>query len=240
MIDQLPILEKGVELECPKYSFTPPEGLDSKHNLQILSSLLDANNGQADISFDDKNFLYVVPIYYIEQKGDRAVMYTRGTHFNRRGLVFQASSPQEPLPDKTFFNTVGPIEISPLKITFVEEKDLDSDEIVFEDLNMRFSFEEKEGKFFFTASSTKISLYDDLAPVEDIEMVKTEEGTLTFGLNQKGNLSGDPDKYSQLSEYVKKCTAPDGSLNGIRAKGISLTVDGMETENVRVQIGVSV
>ncbi len=240
MRDEVSVFERGVEIDCPKYSFIPPEDFDSKHNLNILSSLLDANNGQADISFDDKNFLYIVPIYRMEQKGDRTVMYTRGTHFKRRGLVLQAPFPQEPLPDKTFFNTVGPIEVSPSKIAFVEEKDLGHDETVFEDLNMRFSFEEREGRVFFTVSSTKNSLYGDLAPVKDIEMVQTEEGTLTFGENQDGLLLGDQEKHSQLCEYVKKCTGPDGSLNGIRTKRVSLTRDGMETENAKVRVVISV
>lgn len=236
MRDQSSVFEKGVEGECPKYSFISPEGFDSKYNLSILSSLLEANNGQSDISFDEQTCRYVTPIYRIEQKGDIVLLYTRGTHFDRRGLVVQTYPPQQ-----TFLDTVWPIEISsPERITFVEEKDFDNEEALFEDLNMGFSLKEEDNKVLLTAFSKKTSLYDEFAPIEDIEMVQTEEGTLAFGLNQEGKLLGDHDKYLRLCEYVKNCTGPDGSLNGIRAKGVYLMLEGVETESERVQIAISV
>lgn len=235
MIDHSPFSDKVVEMEIPEYSFRPPEDFDSKHNLRIVSSLLSANNGQSDIVFDAKTSSYVVPIYRREQEGDTAALYTRGTYFHGKGLVLKT-----PPPQKTFLDTVGPIEVHPSKVIFVEEKVLDNNEAIFEDLNMGFILREEEGKTLFTVSSTRESLFDDLEPIEDIEMVQREEGSMMFGLDWEGEQFGNEEKHLQLCEYIKKCTSPDGSLNGIRAKGVSLILDNKETENATIQIGISV
>jgi hypothetical protein len=235
MRDRSAVLERGVEMDCPRYSFYCPEGLDSKHNLLIISSLLSANNGESDIVFDEETSSYVVPIYRMEQEGDIAALYTRGTHFHGKGLVLHT-----PPPQKTFLDTVGPIEIFPSRTTFVEEKDLDSNEIIFEDLNLRFIFKEQEGKALFTVSSTRESLFDALEPIEDIEMVQVDENSMLFGLDWDGEQFGEKEKYLQLREYIKKVTNPDGSLNGIRAKGVSLILNNIDTDDATVRIGISV
>jgi hypothetical protein len=229
------MLERGVGVECPRYSFNCPEGLDSRHNLLIVSSLLSANNGQSDIGVDEETSSYVVPIYRMEQEGDMATLYTRGTHLHKKGLILHT-----PPPQKTFLDTVDPIEIFPTRITFVEEKDLDGDEIIFEDLNLRFVFKEEEGRTLFTVFSIRESLFDALEAIEDIEMVRVDKDSMFFGLDWDGRQFGDKEKYLQLCEYIKKITNPDGSLNGIRAKGVSLILDNMDTDNATVQVGISV
>jgi hypothetical protein len=222
-------------MDCPRYSFYCPEGLDSKHNLLIISSLLSANNGESDIVFDTETSSYVVPIYRMEQEGDMAALYTRGTYFHRKGLVLHT-----PPPQKTFLNTVGPVEIFPFRTTFVEEKDYDGDEIIFEDLNLRFIFKEQEGRTLLKVSSTRESLFDDLEPIQDIEMVQSDDGRMLFGLDWDGEQFGEKEKYLQLREYIKKVTNPDGSLNGIRAKGVSLILNNIDTDDATVRIGISV
>lgn len=235
MIDHSPFSDKVVEMEIPEYSFRSSEDLDSKHNLLIISSLLSANNGESDIVFDEETSSYVVPIYRMEQEGDMAALYTRGTYFHGKGLVLHT-----PPPQKTFLDTVDPIEVFPSRTTFVEEKDYDGDEIIFEDLNLRFIFKEQEGRTLLKVSSTRESLFDDLEPIQDIEMVQSDDGRMLFGLDWDGEQFGDKQKHLQLCEYLKKVTNPDGSLNGIRAKGVYLILDNMDTDDATVRIGISV
>lgn len=224
--------ERMVEKEPSKFSFFSPDDINSKHSLQVISSLFEGNNGSSDISFDGSTCLYITPISHMEQQGDKVLMYTEGAYSGNRGIVLQAYPPQRPL-----LGEFGPVEISsPNRITLVEERDLRDEGATFEDLNMIFSFrQEEEGKVFFSVLSTKIDMYDDLAPIENIEMVSDGEGRFTFGLNNEGHLLGDEEGIAELKQYIRKCTGLDSSLNGIRPKDVSLVLDA-----AKVRLGISV
>jgi hypothetical protein len=71
-------------------------------------------------------------------------------------------------------------------------------------------------------------------------MVQSDDGRMLFGLDWDGEQFGEKEKYLQLREYLKKVTNPDGSLNGIRAKGVSLILNNIDTDEATVQIGISV
>lgn len=242
-----PNLETLVEMSCSECSFNAPTDVNTKHNFQILSSILSNGSGYGDLVWEEDKQQYTIPVYNQDEiaGSDLCNLYTMGNRFQNRGIVIQ-SSPLQP----SFLNIPTEIE-TPSTLTLLERKGFSEGNIKeeedswelnqsFSDLNLKLSFKLKEGRLLLTVSSTKISAFDELTPLEEIEMVPLNEARYVFGANEGREILGDSNRYQDLGKFIQKCTGPDGSLNGIRAKSIALKIDEAGSNKGEVLLAISV